>query len=134
MGLGGWIKRKLFLRWLRGQLEKEGSMFSKVKKALSGWKLLLGVGLLAGMQIYDSMTGSNTSGIGGAILELLGLSVDAEGIGVNLEQLVPAGVIVIGAIGKLWKAQQQARAGASASELLTSEGYIKAARAKLQHR
>lgn len=128
MGLKSKLVRWFALRWIAGKLKDEGSMLSKLKELLSGWKLLIGVVALLAAQTYDHMSNGSAGDIVGAVLKVFGWMPD-QGV-VDFSVLVPALVITVGAAGKLWRAQQQARAGAKVSELLSTEGYAKAARAK----
>jgi hypothetical protein len=128
MGLKSKMVRWFALRWLKGQVEDGGSMIAKMKEALSGWKLLIGVVALGTVKVYDAMSNGNAGDIVGAVLKVLGWMPE-QGL-VDWGTLVPALVIIIGAARKLWRAQVQARAGSSMTGLLSAEGYVKAERAK----
>jgi hypothetical protein len=135
MGLKDTIVRALALRWLRGKTEdlrgkdKESAM-GKVLKFLDGWKLVIGVVILTAVKVWDGMHNGHAGDMVGMILTLLGWNPSA-GLGIDFGQAAGAIVILIGLGHKVVKAQQQARAGASPTELLSTAGYAKAAESKL---
>jgi hypothetical protein len=134
MGLKDKVVKALALRFARGKVkdlrgkDKETGM-GKVLKFLDGWKVVIGVVVLTGVKVFDGLNNGHAGDIVGMVLTLLGWNPSAE-LGIDFGQLAGAIMIVVGIGHKVAKAQKQARAGASASELLSAEGYIKAAEAK----
>jgi hypothetical protein len=130
MGLGNLkrsIVQKLALRWLRGEANeirsgKDGAM-KKTLQLLDGWKLMIGTALLFGAAVYDAATGSQATGLVGAVLGALNWAPEAWDFE-SAAKAAGAAVAVIGFLHKLYKAGQQARAGTKASALLSTEGYI----------
>lgn len=99
-----------------------------VLKLLDGWKLLIGVVLLFFASLWDQMTGDGTGharGIVTAVLSVFGWMPSGFDVG----QAVASAVVLIGFLDKLRKAHKQANAGATTGELLSTEGYVKEARA-----
>jgi hypothetical protein len=127
------VVRALALRWLRGKVahlrgdERETTM-GKVLRALDGWKLVIGVLLVFGVSVYDQTQNGHAGNLLGAILAVLGWAPAADWLA-QIKEAGPAAVVLIGFLHKLWKAGVQKRAGAAASQLLSTEGYVKAAEA-----
>lgn len=123
-GLTDKIVRALALRWLRGKVnDKEGAL-GKALKLLDGWKLMIGVVLLFAVAVYDQMQNGHAGDLLGAVLTILGWMPAADWL-TQIKEAAPAGVILVGFLARLVKAWRQARAGATATELLTTEGYVK---------
>lgn len=117
--------RWLALRWLRGKLKEDGSMLSKIRKALEGWKLVIAVLATFAVAVYDQQSNGHAGDMLGAILAVLGWQI-APDLALDLKHAVPAFLGIVGIAGRVWRAVKQARAGASPSELLSTEGYVKA--------
>ena len=118
--------RWLALRWLRGKVaDKEGTL-AKVLEALKGWKLIIGVLLVFGVGVYDQMANGHAGDVVGAVLTVLGWMPAADW-STMIKDAVPSMVVIIGLVGKLVTAYKQSRAGATAGELLSTKGYVKAA-------
>lgn len=122
------LKRWAIVKFLKhevGQLRKEGnvSTASKVLKFLDGWKLMIGVAILFASKVFDALSNGHSGAPIAAILSVLGWlpsSIDAGSITVA----AASAVALWGFISKLYKAQQQSKAGTSASGLLSTEGYV----------
>jgi hypothetical protein len=131
MGLGSLkdkIIRKLALRWARGKVnslrgkDKETGM-GKVLKFLDGWKLVIGVVIIFGAKVYDQLANGHSGDIIGSVVSVLGWAPDVT----SMPEIAAAAgglAAVIGLAHKVWKAQQQLQAGAAASDLLGTQGYI----------
>ena len=101
----------------------------KLLKFLDGWKLVIGVVILAAVKVYDGMNNGHAGDMVGMVLTLLGYNPSAS-LGIDFGQLAGAVTILIGIGHKVVKAQQQARAGATGAELLSPAGFIKLAEAQ----
>jgi hypothetical protein len=132
MGLGkikDSIVLKLALRWLSGKIkdlrgkDKESGM-GKVLKFLDGWKLVIGVVILAAVKVYDGLNNGHAGDAVGLALTMFGYNPSAD-LGIDFAQLAGAITVVIGIGHKVVKAQAQARAGATAAELLSPAGQLK---------
>lgn len=128
------IIRKLALRWLAGKLkslrgkDKETGM-GKVLKFLDGWKLVIGVVVLIGVKVFDGLNNGHAGDIVGLILTMIGWNPSAE-LGIDFAQAAGAVMVLVGVGHKVVKAKIQSKAGASATELLSAEGYVAEAKAK----
>lgn len=122
--LKAWLTIKVIRHELK-DLRKEGNMStaSKVLKFLDGWKLVIGVAVLFGSKVFDSLNNGHSGEPIAAVLSVLGWlpsTIDAGSITVA----AASAVALWGFISKLYKAQQQSKAGTSASGLLSTEGYV----------
>lgn len=128
MGLKDKVVRALALRFARGKIkdlrgkDRETTM-GKVLKALDGWKLVIGVVALIGVNVYDGMTNGHAGDIVGLILTMLGWNPSAT-LGIDFAQAAGAVMVLIGLGHKTYKAQQQVRAGSSLAGALSTEGYV----------
>ena len=131
MGLGSLkdkIVRKLALRWARGKVKKlrgkeKETQMGKVLRFLDGWKLLIGVGIIFGAKVYDQLANGHAGDIVGSVVNVLGWAPEAFN-GPEIAAAAGGLAAVIGFGHKLYKAQQQARAGAPAADLLGETGYL----------
>lgn len=129
MSLMDKLARKFALRWLSGRiarLRKDGSSVGKILKALDGWKLVIAFVALVGVKAWDAASNGHAGDLVGILLAMLGWAPPewtAAAAGEAAASLL--GLVAI--IHKVVKAQRQARAGATASELLSGPGYVKAA-------
>ena len=94
----------------------------KLLTALEGWKLLIGVVVVFGVKVYDGMSGSHYGDFAGSVLAVFGW--DSPDTGAFAAEAVGPTIVLIGVIGKLWKAQAQVRAGSSVAGALSTEGYL----------
>jgi hypothetical protein len=115
------VVRMLALRWLRGKVK--GEKMAKVLKALEGWKLVIGVLILAAAGVYDHYNNGSAGSIVAAVLATLGWMPQ----GVDISQLTGALVVIIGIGGKVIRAQKQMRAGATLAEAGSLVGQAKLA-------
>lgn len=90
-------------------------------KALDGWKLVIGFVILLATQVYDAMSGGQTSGLALGFLQAVGW--DAVAGQVNWPLLVGNVVAAAGVGHKLWKAGMQIKAGAAFTDVLSTAGY-----------
>jgi hypothetical protein len=118
MGIRDRIVRWAALRWLREKAK--GEKMSKFLRALEGWKLVIGVLILAAAGVYDHYNNGSAGSIVAAVLATVGWMPS----GVDIPQLAGALVAIIGIGAKVMRAQRQLRAGAKPSELLSAQGYI----------
>lgn len=130
MGLKSRLGRALALRALRGKVKalrgKEAmTPMGKALKLLDGWKLLIGAVTLIAVKTYDAYHNGHTGDIVGSVLAVMGW-LPVGDLTADIGRAVPGLLVVWGVLSKLWKAQMQSRAGASASELLSTEGFVKA--------
>jgi hypothetical protein len=119
-----WLMTKIVKREvsaLRGS--KKGTAMGKVLKYLDGWKLMIGVAILAGTKAWDMAHNGHSGDIAGVILTLLGWTPNAEWSGLAVQMAGPI-MILIGTVSKLFKAQKQFRSGTSIAGLLSTEGYV----------
>ncbi len=129
MSLKDRVVRALALRWMRAKVkalrgkEKE-TMMGKVLKFLDGWKLVLAVVAIAGAKAWDMSNNGHAGDDVGIVLQILGYTPGAEWG--TLARDMGAHMLALAAIlHKLVKAQQQAKSGATATELLSAPGYAK---------
>lgn len=129
MGLKDKIVRKLALRWASGKVKdlrgknKETGM-GKVLKFLDGWKLVIAVVAMFGVSVYDQTQNGHAGDIIGAILTVLGFLPTGEAFSASeIGKAASSALAVWALVHKAIKANRQLRAGATASELLTAEGY-----------
>jgi hypothetical protein len=128
MGLKDKIVSALARRWALGKLKdlrgkERGTGMGKVLKALDGWKLVIGVVVLIGVKVYDGMTNGHAGDMVGLVLTMLGWNPSAA-LGIDFGQAAGAVMVLVGLGHKVVKAQQQAKAGAPASALLSQDGYV----------
>jgi len=95
----------------------------KVLKFLDGWKLVIGVVILIAVKVYDGMNNGHAGDMVGLILTMFGWNPSAS-LGIDFAQAAGAVTVVVGIAHKVYKAQQQVRAGASLSGALSMEGYV----------
>ena len=128
------LKRAIFLRWLRGKVNdwrKQGasSVIGKVWKFLEGWKLVIAFVLLVILKVWDALHNGHTGDFVGSLLAAIGWAPPqwtAPAVGEAAGYVL--GLFAIGA--KLWVAVKQARAGATPTQLLSTEGAVKLAAAE----
>jgi hypothetical protein len=142
MGLKDTIVRKLAFRYLRGKYKdlrgkdrntnmgKILDVVLKVKKALEGWKLVIGVAIYFGSKVYDAYHNGHTGDIVGSVLTVLNWMPSAEALSglpsaTGVAAAIGSAIALVGVFGKLIRAQKQLNAGAKPSELLSPEGYVK---------
>lgn len=123
------VKRKIFLILFKRQV-KEWRSNMKLKglwKVLDGYKLMLGVGGLFLVGVWDAMTNGHAGDIVGAILTALNWlpPADGEWSGEAVSKAAFSFVAVVGFFAKLWKANRQLKAGASLTQTLSTEGFVK---------
>lgn len=112
---------KNFIKNARGKDMQ--STVGKILKFLDGWKLVIGVVILAGTKTWDMAHNGHTGDYIGIVLNLLGWSPSGDWGTVALDAAGPI-MILVGIVGKLVKAQQQLRAGTPVSGLLSTQGYV----------
>jgi hypothetical protein len=123
------VVKALAIRWARGKVkdlrgkEKETTM-GKVLQFLDGWKLVIGVVGLFGVNVWDAYHNGHAGQIVGSILVTLGWLPPGEWTGEAMTKAALAGVALWGFFSKLYKAQAQVRAGSSISGALSTEGYV----------
>ena len=131
MSLKDKIVRTLALRWLRGKLnalrgkERETNM-GKALKFLEGWKLLIGITILFLAKVYDGASNGHAGNIVGNVLSIFGWMPGPQS-GFTFEGVTVAAasaLTLVGYFAKLWRAQQQVRAGSSLVGSLATEGYL----------
>jgi len=96
----------------------------KVLAFLDGWKLVIVAVVIFGSRVYDAANNGHTGDFIGAILAALGWPptvIDPVAIGAA----ATGALAVWGVFSRIYKAQQQYRAGATPSELLSMPGYVK---------
>ena len=129
MSLMDKLVRKLALKWLSSRiarLRKDGGSVGKILKALDGWKLVIAFVALVGVKAWDAANNGHAGDLVGVFLAMLGWAPPewtAAAAGEAAASLL--GLVAI--IHKVYKAHLQARAGATASELLSVRGYAKEA-------
>ncbi len=127
-GLKDKVVRALALRWLRGKVgslrgkDKDTTM-GKVLKFLDGWKLVIAVVALAGVNAWDQAHNGHAGNVVAIILSLLGYTPGADWL-VVARDLGTHGLAVVAIIHKVVKAQQQVKAGSSVSGALSTEGFV----------
>jgi hypothetical protein len=126
------LAQKLALRWLKGKVGKARQEGSHVLKAVDGWKSLIVVLGFIASSVYALASGQD---VGALIQVLLGAMgwVDGDMIAraKAFATVVAPLLLAIWAAGsRLSKAMKQYRAGAKVGELLSTEGYVKQARAE----
>ncbi len=128
-GLKNKIVKALALRWMRGKVEslrgkdKETTM-GKVLKFLDGWKLVIAVVALAGVNAWDQAHNGHAGNVVAIILSLLGYTPGADWL-VIARDLGTHGLAIVAILHKLVKAQRQVKAGSSVSGTLSTEGYVR---------
>lgn len=123
MGLRSWAGRRLFLRWLGGQV-REWKM-GKAWQVFDGWKTVIGGVAYMAVLVYDQMANGHAGEFAGAILAVLGF--DPAALGIEWGKAAAAGALIVGVGHRIWKANAQARAGVPRAELLSATGYVRAA-------
>lgn len=121
--------RSLALHWLKRRVDKARKEGSVMLRAIDGWKSFIVVMGFIATTIYGLIAGHDVSSLVQSILGALGWA-DADLIerAKVLATVVAPLLIAIWAAGsRLLKAVRQWRAGASASELLSTQGYVKQA-------
>lgn len=127
MSLKDKVVRALALRWLRGKADKsrrDGGMV----KSLDGWKsLILVLGFIAST-LYALATGHDVSALVRGVFGALGWSGEGLESAATIATVVAPLLWAIWAAGsRLAKVYRQLKAGAKPGELLSTQGYVKAA-------
>lgn len=124
------LAQKLALRWLRGKAgrARQGGPMRGVIRLLDGWKSWIVAMVLTVCEVVRQAGGPDITTTACRVMGALGwpcadLAFNPVLIGGALFALWALG-------GRLWLAIKQARAGATPTELLSAEGYIKEARAE----
>ena len=118
---------KLGLRWLEGAATKARKEGSQAMKMLDGWKTLISAVVWIGVMVFALVTGQDIAPIARGIAEALQWETPT-GETVVFYGLIANFILALwGSGGKVWKAYQQRKAGATASELLGPIGFMKAA-------
>lgn len=132
MSLFDKLAQKLALRWLKGKVETARKEGSGLMKALDGWKSLIVVVGFIGASLVALVTGQDVGALLTPLFQAIGWGA-AEDISraKTFATIVAPLLLAVWAAGsRLWKAVKQYRAGASPGELLSTEGYVKQARAE----
>lgn len=126
------LAQKLALRWLKGKADKARREESGFMKALDGWKSFIVVLGFIGASVAALVTGQDVGGLLTPIFQAVGWSQAEELAKAKTFATVVAPLLlaVWAAASRLWKAVKQYRSGARAGELLSTEGYVKQARAE----
>jgi hypothetical protein len=124
--------RAFALRWLKGRVDsarKGDSGMGKVLKVLDGWRLLIGVTILFLVGVWDAYHNGHAGNLVGSVLSVLGWLPGAQDgfTASGITGAAGSAVALIGFFGRLWKANQQLRAGATLSEVNSPAGVVKAA-------
>lgn len=130
MGLKDSIVRALAIRFARGKIkdlrgkDKDTTM-GKILKAVDGWKLVIAVLALAGVQAWDMAHNGHAGDYVGIVLTLFGWTPGAEWSEIA-KGLATHGLAVVAILHKLYKAHRQINAGSSVAGALTNEGHVAA--------
>lgn len=121
------IRRVIALHELKGwvgdvRAGKKGADMKKLLTALDGYKLLLGVVIVFGVKVYDGTKGTHYGDLVGSVLSVFGW--DSPDAGSFATEAVGPALVLVGVIGKVYKAQKQIRAGSSVAGALSTEGYV----------
>jgi len=118
---------KLGLRWLGAKVAGARESGSEAMKALDGWKTWISAVVWIGVAFWALLSGQDLTPIAQGIAEALKWETPT-GENVILYAMVANTLFAIwGVAGKVMKARAQAKAGATAGELLGPIGVIKAA-------
>lgn len=118
---------KLALGRLRAWADTGRRTGSETMKALDGWKcLIVTVGFIASA-VYTLATGHDLSGLIGGAATAMGWGDLAQRAQMFAGIVAPLVLALWAAGSRLVKAVRQYRAGATATEMLSTEGYVKQA-------
>lgn len=124
MGLRDAIVRRFALGWLKDKVNgvragKESGM-KQALKFLDGLKFIIGFLVFLGLGVWDNYHGTHYRDAAGSFLAVFGWEWGSA------EATKAAGplIMLIGIGFQVYKANQQLRAGAPVSSLLTTEAYV----------
>jgi hypothetical protein len=121
MGLKDRIVKALAMRWIKGKIADPKGTAGQVWRFLDGWKLMIGVAVMFGCAVYDALHNGHSGAPVSAILSTLGWLPPGEWTGEAMTKAAGGAIALVGFAWKLWKAQQQRRAGVPAIDLLSGQ-------------
>lgn len=118
----------LALRWVAGRVRRARKEGTSTMRLLDGWKTAISAAAWVAVAAYASASGVDARPILEALLKALGWPATPSAVDLAWYAMLANTLLALwGIVSKFVKAWRQYKAGATPTELLSTEGYVKLA-------